>query len=462
MSPRGPVNHPPLIPTRKARIAAEFGLSSTTYVFDAPTYNPNQVTPRRLEIYRNQGIGRGMQGFPYGEVGFEAGAVLAVAQYLCTYIDRSPFWSYLPRGATENEQQQRLSFWLPALQEQQKILIQGSTTSPGQTQSVADGRVTIVFNPYRQVAAVAVPSISHFFRIHRKKVPLKHVLNTQPQAKIVPEFDHLDLSDSGGCPVVSMGREMHFILVDITAAPNMLAALTSGPGLAKKVDEHILLDDEPAWGLTALKSGYIGSVWYVRGKKDEVNGEATIENLRCRIFADVNAWEEEGLGSGAAAVGGWLALHGDTNDNDMEEKMGKLNVSAAKDTENQSTENESNDDEDKAHQGEEGNDPTQKDEDLTPKQTRTQPPTTTATTASSTTTAATNTSQPKPKEKDKDQPKTQRKVFGIQTGVEIRRHSTIAVEVDVIISSSGNGRRLGGMAVSGRANFETKGELLGA
>ncbi|KAI9869939.1 MAG: hypothetical protein M1823_008902, partial [Watsoniomyces obsoletus] len=57
--------------------------------------------------------------------------------------------------------------------------------------------------------------------------------------------------------------------------------------------------------------------------------------------------------------------------------------------------------------------------------------------------------------------RVERKVFGIQTGVEIGRNSTVAVEVDVLVDKQGQ-RTLRGMVVSGRANFETRGELLGA
>jgi len=270
--------------------------------------------------------------------------------------------------------------------------------------------VNIVFNPYRQVAAVAVPSISSFFKVHKQRVPLKHVLDTQPQVKIVPELDQLKASIGVGCPIISLGKDMHFILVDVSAAPNMLAALTPSPGTAKSLDEHITLDEEPGWGVSAFKTGLIGSVWYIRGKKDEIKGEATIENLRCRVFGDVSAWEEDGLGSAAAALGGWLSLDGPDKAADkpstevLAEGVKALKVEeSAKDADGGT--------------------------ELTPT----------------------------PSAKDR----VERKVFGIQTGIEIGRNSTIAVEVDALVDQGGK-RRLGGMVVSGRANFETKGELLGA
>ena len=406
LSPRGAPNHPPLLPPRKARIANEFNLSSATFIYDSPAVSPSQSSPRRLEIFRNLGKGKGIQGFGYGEVGFEPGAILAAAHYLCTYIDRSPFWSYLPRGASEHgEQQQRLSFYLPTLLEQQKALQQG----PSQNAGVADGRVNVIFNPYRQVAAVAVPSLSTLFKVHKQSVPLKHVLSTQPQVKIVPEFEHLQASRDADCPIVSLGKDMHFVLVDVSVAPNMLAALTPSPGAAKSLDEHIALDAEPGWGGSAFKSGLLGSVWYIRGKKDEVKGEATIENLRCRVFGDISAWEEEGLGSAAGALGGWLAVAGAEKAESATSAEGLA-------------------DDVKALKVEDGGKDAEGGAEVTPTQSA----------------------------KDK----VERKVFGIQTGMEIQRNSTIAVEIDVLVDKGGN-RRLGGMVVSGRANFETKGEILG-
>ena len=407
VSPRGPPNQPPLIPPRKARIANEFNLPSATYIYDSPTFAPNQPSPRRLEIYKNLGSGKGIANYGWTEVGFEPGAILAAAQYLCTYIDRSPLWSHLPRGPTESEHEQhRLSFYLPTLQEHQRALHPGQASANAKT----DGRVNVVFNPYRQVAAVAVPSISSLFKVHKQRVPLKHILDTQPQVKIVPELEELKASHAAGCAVVSLGRDMHFILVDVSAAPTMLAALTPSPGAAKSLDDHINLDDEPGWGASGFQTGLVGSVWYIRGRKDEVKGEATIENLRCRVFGDVSAWEEEGLGSAAAALGGWLSVDGanKTEANPSAEELSEQ-VEALKV-------------EDSAVDAEGG-------AEVTPIQSA----------------------------KDR----VERKVFGVQTGVEMGRNSTIAVEVDVLVDKGGK-RRLSGMVVSGRANFETKGELLGA
>ena len=272
---------------------------------------------------------------------------------------------------------------------------------------------------------MAVPSVSQLFRVHKGTVPLKEVLETQPQVKIVPEYESLISSKGGvgGCPIVSLGKDMHFILVDVSLAPNMLGILTSSPGAAKSLDESVRLDDEVGWGAEALKEGYLGTAWFVRGKKDVVQGEATIENLRCRVFGDVSGWEEEGLGSGAAVVGGWLSLLGDGNESASEatgdslaEEVKKLKVQDEEETQT-----------DPSRDAEGG-------AEITPKQTR---------------------SQPGEKEK------VERKVFGIQTGMEIYRNSTVAVEVDVAVGKDGQ-RRLGGMVISGRANFEAKGELLGA
>ncbi len=403
LSVRGPPNHPPFVPSRKARIAAEFNLSSATYIYDYLVFPPNQPTPRRLEIYKNLGDGKGNEGYGWSQVGFEPGAILAAAHYLCTYIDRSPFWSHLPRGASENEQQQRLSFYLPTLQDHQRELQVPTTAS-------TDGRVNVVFNPYRQVAAVAVPSASTLFRMHENGVSLKLMLDSQPQVKIVPELEQMEASNGARCPVVSLGKDMHFVLVDVSKAPHMLTALGTSPAATKLLDEHFTPDVEPGWGASAFKSGLVGSVWYVRGKKDEMKGEATIENLRCRAFGDICAWEEEGLGSAAAALGGWLSVAGTDRAENSASAEGLAEGVKALKVEDSSKDAESG-------------------------------------------------AEVRPTQSAKD--RVERKVFGIQMGVEIGRNSTIAVEVDVLVDKGGK-RRLGGMVVSGRANFETKGELLGA
>ena len=75
-----------------------------------------------------------------GEIAFEPGAVLAAAHYLCTYIDRSPFWSYLPRGAEEGAKQQRLSFWLPMLEEHQRVLGEGDGGGEGKREKEKEGK----------------------------------------------------------------------------------------------------------------------------------------------------------------------------------------------------------------------------------------------------------------------------------------------------------------------------------
>ena len=57
--------------------------------------------------------------------------------------------------------------------------------------------------------------------------------------------------------------------------------------------------------------------------------------------------------------------------------------------------------------------------------------------------------------------KLERKVFGVQQGGLAGRPSTTAVEVDVKVEEDGT-RRLSSIIVSGRCNFNSKGELLGA
>ena len=50
------------------------------------------------------------------------------------------------------------------------------------------GPVPIYFNPYRQIAACAVP---HNIRIHKSRVSLDDVLVVQPQVKVVPSMERV-------------------------------------------------------------------------------------------------------------------------------------------------------------------------------------------------------------------------------------------------------------------------------
>lgn len=321
---------------RRARHANEFGLPSTVYLYDVPfpppqlpsssaaaastsssEQHPPHLPPpqslRRLEIFRPFGPGKGLQGFSIGEVAFEAGAVLAAAHYLCTYIERGVGGSL---GHAETREQ-RVSFFLPRLAEIQRVLRVGGSADAAA--GLQDGRVNVMFNTYRQVAAVAIPSVASLFRVHAMKVPLEVVLAGQPQVKIVPGFELLkggseskkpgtgeeeedeDEKDEEGCPVVSLGPSMHFILIDLTPAPAILRALTtsSTPSSTTAIENQLVLDDIPGWDPQALKSSILGTIYFVRANKDVVSGEATIENLKCRVFTFT-----------AAAAGAWSKKRG--------------------------------------------------------------------------------------------------------------------------------------------------------
>jgi hypothetical protein len=56
--------------------------------------------------------------------------------------------------------------------------------------------------------------------------------------------------------------------------------------------------------------------------------------------------------------------------------------------------------------------------------------------------------------------RSERKVFGVQTGRDIGRPGTIAIEVDVKIDGAGE-RKIESIIVSGRSHFTIKGELIG-
>jgi hypothetical protein len=438
ISPRAPPNHPPLLIQRKSRYVSEFSLSSNIYLYDAPTLitgtPPTPATTlRRLEIYRQIGANKGFQGLGPGPICFEPGAVLAATHYLCAFIERNPYGSSLPRGPQDPEgTQQRLAFYLPHLQEQQRAIGAAET----------DGLVRVMFNAYRQVAAIAIPSISSLFKVHSRGVPLRHIIDTtQPHVKIAPGYVRLE--KEAECPVVSLGRDMHFILIDVSKEPAILPSVVIAPGpsksLAHNIDELDIVEEKGGWGKKSLQVGLVCLVWFIRGAKDTVQGEATIENVRCRVFADYGASEEEGLGSAAAALGGWMSLHGDDDgpaaslgNGNVAESLEGLHVKDVK-----------------------GNDVGT---DITPTQSH---ESSTATTEQTPDKTSEHDGKP---ETSQPLSKSQRKVFGISMAQELMRNSTVAVEVDVVRQQSKDGKvmkSLTGMVVSGRANFATEGKLLG-
>lgn len=148
------------------------------------------------------------------------------------------------------------------------------------------GPVPIFFNPYRQVAACAVP---HEIHIHHSRVSFDDVLAVQPQAKMVPTMEKVK---GKSYPIVSIVKGMTFCLVDLTDAPEVLTALRAGEAPAMTLDE--------GW-----KSGFRGALYYERRGEDK-GSEPTIYNMHVRMIT--RGIEDAGTGSGNCALACYLAL----------------------------------------------------------------------------------------------------------------------------------------------------------
>lgn len=148
------------------------------------------------------------------------------------------------------------------------------------------GPIPIFFNPYRQVAACAVP---HNIHVHKSRVSFDDVLAVQPQIKIVPTMARVQ---GKSYPIVSIVKGMTFCLVDLTDAPEVVTALRAGEA------PHMTLDEE--W-----KSGFCGAIYYKRRGEDK-SSEPTIYNMHVRMITQ--GIEDPGTGSGNCALACYLAL----------------------------------------------------------------------------------------------------------------------------------------------------------
>lgn len=148
------------------------------------------------------------------------------------------------------------------------------------------GPIPIFFNPYRQVAACAVP---HNIHIHKSRVSFDDVLAVQPQVKLVPTMERVK---GKSYPIVSIVQGMTFCLVDLTDAPDVLTALRAGEA------PHMVLDGK--WN-----SGFCGAIYYEKRGEDK-GGEPTIYNMHVRMITQ--GIEDPGTGSGNCALACYLAM----------------------------------------------------------------------------------------------------------------------------------------------------------
>lgn len=148
------------------------------------------------------------------------------------------------------------------------------------------GPVPVFFNPYRQVAACAVP---HNLHLHKDRVSMSSILARQPQIQIVPTYDQIK---DRTFPIVSGVKGMTFVLVDLTDAPEVLGALKPS--------------DAPDFELDAEWSpSFIGAFYYKRKDSMAQDNEPTIHAIQARMITQ--GIEDPGTGSACSALACYLA-----------------------------------------------------------------------------------------------------------------------------------------------------------
>ncbi|KAK5384374.1 hypothetical protein LTS13_002570 [Exophiala xenobiotica] len=315
---------------RKSLIAKEFKFSETVFLHDAP----GPGLPRLCEIFTETGEELPFAGHP-----------------IFSFLEKMHY------GGPQDRDTQR----------QAAVL---------QTKA---GKIPIFYNPYRQVAACAVP---FDFHQHSRQVPMEKLIATQPHLQIVPTIDKIK---DKSFPLVSIVKGMTFVLVDLTDNPEIFAALQAGKSPEAELDSE--------WS-----PSFVGCMYYKVLAKSEQVGEPTIHNVQTRMIS--HGIEDPGTGSACSALSCYLALLPEDSQTSKEAET------------------------DAEPEAEAEADLTKKAEDL------------------------------------KLAEKTERKVFGIQQGVEMGRLCTIAVEVDVKTDAQGQAS-ITNVILSGRANVHLKGELVG-
>jgi len=148
------------------------------------------------------------------------------------------------------------------------------------------GPVPVFYNPYRMVAACAVP---HNMHLHKDRVTMDRILSRQPQIQIVPTFDKIK---DKSFPVVSGVKGMTFALIDLTDAPEILGSLKSSESPEYEVDAQ--------WG-----PSFQGAYYYVRKDPMHQEGEPTIHSIQSRMITQ--GIEDPGTGSACSALACYLA-----------------------------------------------------------------------------------------------------------------------------------------------------------
>ncbi|KIX94702.1 uncharacterized protein Z520_09748 [Fonsecaea multimorphosa CBS 102226] len=250
---------------RKAQIAREFRYSETCFLHDAS--GPGQ--PRLLEIFTETGEELPFAGHPVSSyaslVNFtqdradELNQVIGAAYYIFGYLERMHYGGPADRDT----------------QKQTAVLLTKA------------GRIPIFFNPYRQVAACAVPSNYH---VHSHRVPIEKIISTQPHVQIVPTIDK---EKDKTFPLVSIVKGMTFVLVDFSDNAEIFGSVQAGK--SPEVD----LDAE--WS-----PSFVGCMYYKVLAKSEQPGEPAIHNIQARMIS--HGIEDPGTGSACCALACYLAL----------------------------------------------------------------------------------------------------------------------------------------------------------
>ncbi|OQV01534.1 hypothetical protein CLAIMM_06875 [Cladophialophora immunda] len=231
---------------RKAQIAKEFKFSETAFLHDAP--GPGH--PRLLEIFTETGE----------ELPFAGHPVIGAAYYIFSYLERMHYGGPADRDT----------------QKQTAVLLTKA------------GRIPIFFNPYRQVAACAVPFSYH---IHAHRVPIEKIISTQPHIQIVPTIDK---EKDKTFPLVSIVKGMTFVLVDLTDNAEIFGALQGGKSPEAELDAE--------WS-----PSFVGCMYYKVLAKNEQPGEPAIHNVQARMIS--HGIEDPGTGSACCALACYLALN---------------------------------------------------------------------------------------------------------------------------------------------------------
>lgn len=148
------------------------------------------------------------------------------------------------------------------------------------------GPVPVFYNPYRQVAACAVP---HNLHLHKDRVSMSTILSRQPQIQIVPTYDKIK---DRTFPIVSGVKGMTFALIDLTDAPEVLGALKPSEAPDFELDEE--------W-----KPSFTGAFYYKRNDSMTQENEPTIHSVQARMITQ--GIEDPGTGSACSALACYLA-----------------------------------------------------------------------------------------------------------------------------------------------------------